>query len=122
MQASGRVVAGNDGWGRILRLVYRSMKANILLIAMLMLAGCGKRAHPAREVPEQSPVSAQPRGASGEAQPSEANDLDHGYAKGVVILKTGEKVSGQYLVAVPGISDCVFQDSFLGTRQRATGS
>ena len=73
----------------------------ILLIMMFMLAGCGKRVDPEREVSEEPPVSPRPKSASAETQPSEANDVDHAYAKGVVILKTGEKVSGHILLQCP---------------------
>ena len=79
------------------------MKVLILLITMLMLAGCGKRVDPERE------VNPQPKVASAEPQPSETNDVDHAYAKGVVILKTGEKVSGHILLQCPGYLTVCFK-------------
>lgn len=89
--------------------MHRSMRVLVLLITMLTLAGCGIRGNPEREVPEKPRVNPQSKSASAEPQPSETNDVDHAYAKGVVILKTGEKVSGHILLQCPGYLTVCFK-------------
>ncbi len=70
------------------------------------------RVNPEREVPEKPRVNLQPKSASAEPQPSETNHLDPAYAKGVVILKTGERVSGHILLQCPGyLAVCFKVDS-----------
>jgi hypothetical protein len=66
------------------------MKVRILLITMLVFTGCGK--------PEVK-----------QARPKETNDVDKVYAKGVVILKTGEKLTAHILLQCPGYLTVCFK-------------
>jgi hypothetical protein len=66
------------------------MKAHILLVAIPVLAGCG-----------------------GPEGPEPGIDVDRAYAKGAVLLKTGENVAGQILLQGPGyLTVCFKIDSF----------
>lgn len=85
------------------------MKTRIILLAMLMLTGCGKPEDPAVAEPEGPDSIHQPEKATAESQPSETNDADNAYARGVVTLKTGKTVAGQILLQCPGYLTVCFE-------------
>ncbi len=88
------------------------MKERIILLAMLMLTGCGKPEDPAPAKPERPDSVHQPEKTTAESQPNETNetnDPDNACAKGVVTLKTGRTVAGQILLQCPGYLTACFK-------------
>lgn len=85
------------------------MKVLVLLAVVFMLAGCGGPEDPVREVGEKPRIDSLPGSAPAKPQPSETGDVDRAYAKGTVILKTGEKVSGHILLQCPGYLTVCFK-------------
>ena len=73
------------------------MKACLISLTILMLTGCGNQNNPAPEQPERDKKGPETQKVSVESQPSETNDSDDAYARGVVTLTTGKKVSGNIL-------------------------
>ena len=86
-------------------------KASILLLAILMFAGCSKPGDAESKTPEKPQVDLATGNASPEPDvpPPDAADTDRVYAKGVVILKTGEKVAGQILLQCGGYLTVCFK-------------
>ena len=87
--------------------VNRSMKVLVLLIVVLIFAGCGQCEDPACAVREE--VGSEGGSALAESETGETNDVDRDYAKGVVILKSGERVSGHILLQCPGYLTVCFK-------------
>ena len=83
------------------------MKVLVLLIVVLIFAGCGQFEDPECAVREE--VGSEVGSASAEPGTGEADDVDRDYAKGVVILKSGEEVSGHILLQCPGYLTVCFK-------------
>jgi hypothetical protein len=77
------------------------MKVRVILLAILMLTGCGKPRTPALAEPENVNV---PERETAPLAPelSETDVIDDAYAKGVVTRKNGQKVAGHILLQCPG--------------------
>ncbi len=82
------------------------MKIYVILLLMLMLAGCGKPDDSESARPSSDP---QPEVASAKAQPSETNDIDNAYAKGVVTRTNGTTVAGHIFLQCPGYLTVCFK-------------
>lgn len=87
-------------------LALTDMKGYIVLLVVLVLAGCGNREGSAPARRDHGPG---PEKATAQTQPCSASQVDKAYAKGVVTLKTGRKVAGQILLQCPGYLTVCFK-------------
>ena len=78
------------------------MKLHFIPIAMLIFTGCRRSAGPAHSRTENVSRGSQVQGVAAGHERSVENENDRKLAKGVVILKTGEKVAGQIFLQCPG--------------------
>ena len=91
------------------RTVHGNMKERIILVAMLMVTGCGKLEDAAPAKPERPDNFHQAEGATAQSRRSETNDAGDAYARGVVTLKTGRRVVGKILLQCPGYLTVCFK-------------
>lgn len=95
------------------------MKERILLLAMLLVAGCGTPEdaaspktslgiHEDRERLQPDRIR-QTEGPTATSRRGETKDTRSDYAKGVVTLKTGRKVKGYILLQCPGYLTVCFK-------------
>ena len=85
------------------------MKLHLILIAFLMFTGCRRPAHSAPPITENASPGSQPQATSAGHERGEGKEADRDYAKGIVVLKTGDKVAGQILLQCPGYLTVCFK-------------
>lgn len=85
------------------------MRELVILLVVLMVSGCGTREDAAPAQPERPESIHQAERATSQSRPTESNDADNAYAKGVVTLKTGRTVEGHILLQCPGYLTVCFK-------------
>jgi hypothetical protein len=85
------------------------MKKRIILLAMLMVTGCGKLEDAAPANPGRPDNTYQAEGATAKSRRSETNNARKVYARGVATLRTGRTVGGHILLQCPGYLTVCFK-------------
>ncbi len=85
------------------------MKERIILLAMLLVTGCGTPEDAASPKPDRPDSIHQVEGPAATSRRCETNDARSHYVRGVVTLKTGRTVGGYILLQCPGYLTVCFK-------------
>lgn len=85
------------------------MNKRIILLAVLMVIGCGKLEDAAPAKPKPPGSIHQAQGTTAESRPGTTNGAGGTYARGIIALKTGRTVRGDILLQCPGYLTVCFK-------------